>query len=129
VDKQAVWDAVRAWPQEDQLDLVFRLWDHIADSGWQPELTDELKAELDRRWAAYEADPTNVLSWEQIVESIRTNDLARRLHGRATRGEVLSADEQAQLDRWYGRHDQKEAAALAKARPAPTVADVQRKLS
>ena len=29
-------------------------------------MTDALRAELDRRWAAYEADPTNVISLEQF---------------------------------------------------------------
>jgi putative addiction module component (TIGR02574 family) len=71
VDKQAVWDAVQTWSQDDQLDFVMRLWDHIVDNGWQPEMTDELKAELDRRMAAYEADPTNVFTWEQVLAHIR----------------------------------------------------------
>ena len=71
MDKQAVWEAVQTWPVEDQLDLASRIWDHLVDSGWEPELTDELKAELDRRIAAYEADPTNVLTWEQVVEKIK----------------------------------------------------------
>ena len=71
MDKQAAWDAVLAWPLEDQLDLVFRLWDRIADSGWQPEITDELKAELDRRIAAYEANPDSGLTWEQVVAHVK----------------------------------------------------------
>ena len=29
-------DALRDWPVEDQLALVFRMWDQIVDSGWQP---------------------------------------------------------------------------------------------
>jgi hypothetical protein len=56
------------------------------------------------------------------------DDLARQLHDRATRGEVLSADEQAQLDLWYARQDQEEAAALARAAPAPSVAEMQAQL-
>jgi putative addiction module component (TIGR02574 family) len=56
---------------EDQLAFVFNLWDELLDSGWQPELTDDLKAELDRRLAAYQADPTNVRTWDQIVERVR----------------------------------------------------------
>ena len=71
MDKQAVWQAVQSWSLDDQLDFVHRLWDHILDSGWQPELTDELKAELDRREAAYQADPTNVFTWEQVIEKIK----------------------------------------------------------
>ena len=71
VDPATVLQAVQAWPVEEQLDFAFRLWDQLVEGGWQPELTDELKAELDRRLAAYKADPTNVLTWEQVVARVR----------------------------------------------------------
>lgn len=71
MDPTTTLQAVQAWPLEDQLELVFRLWDQLVDGGWQPELTEDLKAELDRRLAAYEADPTNVLTWEQVVARVR----------------------------------------------------------
>ena len=71
MDKQAVWQAVQAWPLDDQFDFVHRLWDHIVDSGWQPEMTADLKAELDRRWANYQANPENVFTWEQLVQRIK----------------------------------------------------------
>ena len=69
MDQQAVWQTVRTWSVEDQIEFVSRLWDQIVASGWQPDLTDELKAELDRRIASCEADPTNVATWEQLVTS------------------------------------------------------------
>jgi putative addiction module component (TIGR02574 family) len=56
---------------EYQLAFVFRLWDQLVDGGWQPELTDDLKTELDHRLAAHEADPTNVRTWEQVMERVR----------------------------------------------------------
>ena len=71
MDPTTTLQAVQAWPLEDQLELVFRLWDQLVDGGWRPELTEDLKAELDRRLAAYEADPTNVLTWEQVVARVR----------------------------------------------------------
>jgi putative addiction module component (TIGR02574 family) len=71
VDPTTALQAVQAWPVEDQLEFVFRVWDQLVEGGWQPELTDDLKAELDRRLAAYEADPTNVLTWEQVVARVR----------------------------------------------------------
>lgn len=37
-----------------------------------------------------------------------------QLHDRATRGEALSAEEQAQLQAWYARLDREESAALSK---------------
>ena len=63
--------AVRQWSVEDQLDFVFNLWDQLVDDGWQPELTPELLAELERRIALHEADPTNVRTWEQVLEKVR----------------------------------------------------------
>lgn len=63
--------AVQQWPVADQLQFVQLLWDQLAETGWQPQLTEAQKAELDRRLAAYEADPTNVLTWDQIVAHLR----------------------------------------------------------
>ena len=65
MDQNAILEAVLAWPVEEQLAFVFQVWDRLVDSGWRPELTDELKAELDRRLAAYQANPSNVFTWER----------------------------------------------------------------
>lgn len=71
MDPKATLQAVREWPVEDRLALLFLLWDDLLADGWQPEPTDELIAELDRRIAAHEADPTNVRTWEQVQERVR----------------------------------------------------------
>jgi putative addiction module component (TIGR02574 family) len=62
---------VQAWPVEEQVEFLFRAWDQVLDSGWQLELTAELRAELDRRLAAHAADPGNVLTWEQVIARVR----------------------------------------------------------
>ena len=67
MDPSTTLQAVRAWPVEDQFQFVFQLWDQLVEDGWQPEPTDDLAAELDRRLAAHEADPANVRTWEQVV--------------------------------------------------------------
>jgi hypothetical protein len=41
-----------------------------------------------------------------------TDDLAKQLHDKASRGIVLSAEEQAQLEAWYAEQDQAESAVL-----------------
>ena len=71
MDPTTALQAVQAWPVEEQLEFLFRAWDQILDSGWQPEPTEELRAELDRRLAAHEADPGNVLTWEQVLAHVR----------------------------------------------------------
>ena len=71
MDANATLEAVREWPVEDRLDLVFRLWDQLVEDGWQPEPGEELVAELDRRIAAHEANPNDVRTWEQVLARIR----------------------------------------------------------
>ena len=46
-------------------------WDDAVDHGFQPEPSDDLAAELDARIDAHDADPTDVLTWEQVIERIR----------------------------------------------------------
>jgi len=62
-----------SWPLDDQIELAQRLWDRILDSGWKPELTDDLKAELDRRLDALDANPESSLTWEEIERHARRN--------------------------------------------------------
>jgi putative addiction module component (TIGR02574 family) len=71
MDMTTALHAVQAWPMADQLEFVQRVWDHIVEAGWRPNLTDEQKAELDRRLSAYRADPSNVLTWEQVEAHLR----------------------------------------------------------
>ena len=60
MDPTMTVQAVRERPVEDQLELVYRLWDQLVEDGWRPAPDGDLNAELDRRLAAHEADPTNV---------------------------------------------------------------------
>jgi putative addiction module component (TIGR02574 family) len=71
MDPTTTLQAVQAWPVEEQLEFLFRAWDQFLDSGWQPELTEELRAELERRLAAHQANPNNVLTWEQVLAHVR----------------------------------------------------------
>ena len=71
VDTTATLEAVRALPVEEQLDLVFQLWDQIVDAGWRPTPSPELLDELRRRLAAHDADPSRALTWEQVIDHVR----------------------------------------------------------
>ena len=59
-------NAIKSWSVDDRVELVNQIWDSIADDNGVPKVTDSLRTELDRRIAAYEFDPTNVVTWEQI---------------------------------------------------------------
>jgi putative addiction module component (TIGR02574 family) len=51
---------------EDQLALVEAIWDGIVRSGTVPEPTDGQKAELDKLLAEHEANPGDVLTWDEV---------------------------------------------------------------
>ena len=48
----------------EKYELLDALWEDI--EAHAPELTDEQTAELDRRIAKYEQDPSAVIPWEQV---------------------------------------------------------------
>lgn len=71
MDLKAVLTEVQSWPPEDRLRLIEEVWDGLSDEGYEPELTEELKDLLDRRLAALDADPGNVVTWEEIKAYVR----------------------------------------------------------
>ncbi len=62
---------------EERLILVEELWDSIAADSSAVPLTEAQRTELDRRIAEHEANPDDVVPWEEIKTSI-TNTAARR---------------------------------------------------
>ena len=71
MSRESTLEEVRSWPIADQLDLVFELWDRIIETGWTSPPSQSLEAELRRRLAAHEADPSKALTWEQVVAHVR----------------------------------------------------------
>jgi putative addiction module component (TIGR02574 family) len=67
--EQAIND-ISAMPPSDQLRVVQAIWDRLPD-GVGTELSDLQRAELDRRWAEYKANPSTALSEEEFRERIR----------------------------------------------------------
>lgn len=56
-------------PIEERLTLVEEIWDSIAaDSGAAP-LTDAQRIELEKRIAEDDANPHDVIPWDQVKES------------------------------------------------------------
>ena len=62
---------LRNLPIEQRIQLVEDLWDSIAADQRALSLTDEQKAELDRRLDAYEADGNTGRSAEEAIADIR----------------------------------------------------------
>lgn len=65
MDYQSVLNEVESWPVDDRIRLVQDVWDRLGDQGYEPELTEEMKAELDRRIAEMDRDPGSGVPWEE----------------------------------------------------------------
>ena len=54
----------------ERLDLVEDIWDSIAQDAQALALTAEERAELDRRWADHERDPSSAIPWETVRDEL-----------------------------------------------------------
>ena len=64
-------DELRRLPVSRRLELVEALWDSIREDADDLPLTDAMRAELDRRLAAHEADPTAAQDADVVLERLR----------------------------------------------------------
>ena len=68
--KLADFPEIAALPTDDKIALVDEIWNSIAADGLPP-ISEEFRAELDRRRAAHLADPSTGRTWEQVKERAR----------------------------------------------------------
>ena len=66
MDYQSVLSEVESWPVDDRVRLVQDVWDRLVDQGLEPELTDEMKAELDRRVEEMDRNPGLGVPWDVV---------------------------------------------------------------
>ncbi len=66
MDYQSVLNEVETWPIDDRIRLVQDVWDRLVDQGYKPELTEEMKAELDRRVEEMDRNPGSGVPWEEV---------------------------------------------------------------
>ena len=57
---------INALSTEERALLAHDIWHTIERDAEEMPLSDELKLELDRRWAAFQANPETAIPWEQI---------------------------------------------------------------
>ena len=55
----------------ERIEYLQDLWDRFAEAPQDVPVTDAQRAELRRRVAAYRADPTSGVPWEQVLEKAR----------------------------------------------------------
>jgi len=60
-------------PVPERIELAMALWDSIAEPELQDQLplTDAQKAELDRRMAEHDRDPSRGIPWEEVQRRLR----------------------------------------------------------
>jgi putative addiction module component (TIGR02574 family) len=61
-----ILEAAKALPQEERIKLAQDFWEIIAEEGYDPDLTPEQAAELDRRLADFQANPHDGIPLEQV---------------------------------------------------------------
>jgi len=66
VDFSEVLSAANSLSIDERIELVEAVWDGIAAEQPIPELTEAQKQELDRRLAEHEANPDDVIPWEEV---------------------------------------------------------------
>ncbi len=68
----ATLDSLKQLSVEDRRELIEELWLSLVDEPFVPELTDDLKHELERRRDAAIAQPERSSTWDEVVARIRS---------------------------------------------------------
>jgi putative addiction module component (TIGR02574 family) len=66
-----VLESTEQWSLNEQLELAVRLRDRLVSQGWIPETSAADLVEIERRLTDAEANPENVISWDEIVHHVR----------------------------------------------------------
>lgn len=70
VDVAQTIDELRGLSVDDRLKVVEAVWDSLPEEAAVP-ISAGQRAELDRRLDAHEANPDQVLTWDQVLERLR----------------------------------------------------------
>ena len=72
MDFSQVLSAANSLSIDDRIRLVDAIWESIEGETPMPQLTEAQKQELDRRLAEHEANPDDVIPWEQVKADIES---------------------------------------------------------
>lgn len=67
-----ILDTAKSLPLSERIELVEALWESIIQDGYEPELTTTQAEELDRRLAAHEKNPDDVVAWETVKADLES---------------------------------------------------------
>lgn len=69
-------ETIEHWSLDQQVELAERLRDRLIEQGWCPEPVPAQIAEIERRLAAAEANPADVVTWDEIVTHVHKTQLS-----------------------------------------------------
>ena len=72
MDIAAAFAQISALPIHERIQIVKAICDGIAAEQAPFDLTNEQRSELDRRLAELDANPENVLTWEQVKARVQS---------------------------------------------------------
>jgi putative addiction module component (TIGR02574 family) len=67
-----ILDTAKSLPLSERIELAEALWESIIQDGYEPEVTTAQAEELDRRLAAHEKNPDDVVAWETVKSDLET---------------------------------------------------------
>ena len=70
VDVARTIEDLRSLSVDDRVRVVQAVWDSLPEQASIPASTEQAK-ELNRRLDAYETDPENLLTWDEVLERLR----------------------------------------------------------
>ncbi len=63
---QALLREIDLWSLEDRLQLLDEIWTGLLSQGYEPSLTDAQRDEIDHRVAEDNAEPDDIVSWDEV---------------------------------------------------------------
>ena len=69
---------IRTLSVDERIELAEATWDSVEEDGEDCDLTDAQKRELERRLAAYEANPDDVIPWEVVRRKLQAKSKVKR---------------------------------------------------
>ena len=71
VDVPTLLNEIDALPMNDRAELLEEAWDRLLHAGYSPALSVEDEKEIDRLAALLDAEPQNVLTWDEVETRVR----------------------------------------------------------
>ena len=66
LEPAAILEQAKRLPVGTRIELMNEIWSSLVKEGYEPEITPEEEAELERRWQDHLAHPEDAVPWETV---------------------------------------------------------------